>query len=366
MTHPASPPGMTRTGLPRLKPGELQDEIVRIMAGEPDRSFTARDINVALPGRSTGAIGQALPALVAQGRIVATSRNSYQVASASTIAPIPVPPPAPTRPPAKAGPIRRPGGGLYYPRDLAGKPDVQVLRELRTADIPVLLYGPPGTGKTSLIEAAFGAECHTLAGDGDTTVGDLLGDYVPDGGGYRFVDGPLVAAMETGGVFFLDDATLISPKTLAALYPAMDGRREITVKADGSRAVKAAPGFFVVAGHNPGVHGAILTEALASRFTMQIHVTTDYDLAVQLGVDRRLVRAARELWAKVGAHEIGWAPQLRELLGALKVQRALSLDVAVANLAGACPEEDRDVVREVLRKHLPNIADQPLTLGKQL
>ncbi len=64
--------------------------------------------------------------------------------------------------------------------------------------MPVLLYGPPGTGKTSLIEAAF-SDLITVAGDGDTTVGDLIGEYTQDAGsGYEFVYGPLVTAMQEG------------------------------------------------------------------------------------------------------------------------------------------------------------------------
>ena len=73
--------------------------------------------------------------------------------------------------------------------------------------------------------------------------------------------------MQEGKVLFLDDATLISPAVLAVAYPAMDGRREITVKAHKGEVIKAADGFYVIAGHNPGVHGAILTEALSSRFS---------------------------------------------------------------------------------------------------
>ena len=56
-------------------------------------------------------------------------------------------------------------------------PDVDALRKLRAAGIPALLYGPPGTGKTSLVEAAFGDELITVAGDGDTTAADLVGEY---------------------------------------------------------------------------------------------------------------------------------------------------------------------------------------------
>ncbi|MFI6921401.1 hypothetical protein ACIBIZ_15725 [Nonomuraea spiralis] len=54
-------------------------------------------------------------------------------------------------------------------------------------------------------------------------------------------------------------------------------RRQITVKAHRGETITAAEGVYVVAGHNPGVHGAVLTEALASRFAAQIQVSTDYE-----------------------------------------------------------------------------------------
>jgi MoxR-like ATPase len=168
---------------------------------------------------------------------------------------------------------------LYPPRLLAVRPDVEVLRDLRAAGKPVLLYGPPGTGKTSLIEAAY-PDLVTVAGDGETTTGDLVGEYTqrPDGT-FAWVDGPLVTAMSEGRCFFIDDCTLISPAVLATVYPAMDGRGEIVLTAHESETIEAEPGFYVAGGHNPGVAGAILTEALASRFAAHIEVTTDFDLA---------------------------------------------------------------------------------------
>ena len=125
-------------------------------------------------------------------------------------------------------------------------PDVEALRKLRDAGVPALLYGPPGTGKTSLIEAAFGDDLITVAGDGDTTAADLAGEYTqkPDGT-FEFIYGPLIRAMEEGKVLFIDDATLISPAVLAVAYPAMDGRREISVKAHKGEVIKAAGGFYV-------------------------------------------------------------------------------------------------------------------------
>jgi MoxR-like ATPase len=254
---------------------------------------------------------------------------------------------------------------MYHPRLVAGIPDVTALRKLRAAGVPALLYGPPGTGKTSVVEAAF-PDLITVPGDGDTAVADLVGEYTqtPEGR-YVFVHGPLVVAMREGRCLFLDDATLIPPSVLAVVYPAMDGRRRITVKANSGEQVEAAAGFYVVAGHNPGVHGAILSEALSSRFSAQIQVSTDYDLAQQLKIDKRVVRAARNLATRHERGEIGWAPQLRELLAFQRIADVLGVDAASANLVGVAPEDDRDTVAAVVRG-LFGAPVTPLALGTRI
>ncbi|MDT0542559.1 AAA family ATPase [Streptomyces lonegramiae] len=336
-------------------------------------------------GHSGGAIGNACETLVARGEAERTGDKprmyratgltaaaaQYTVTTAPSTGGAPPAPRPATRPakvtPARSGPepVIRPNGQRYHPRSLASLPDVEALRRLREAGVPVLLYGPPGTGKTSLIEAAF-LDLITVAGDGDTTVGDLVGEYTQDeNGGYRFIYGPLVTAMQEGRALLLDDATLISPKVLAALYPAMDGRRQIQVKAHKGETITAADGFYVIAGHNPGVHGAILTEALASRFSVQIQVGSDYDLAAALKINRTAVRIARHLATSQQAGEVGWAPQLRELIAFQKIADVLGTGAAFANLVGIAPLEDRDTVAEIVTKAL----GKPITalsLGRQL
>ena len=263
------------------------------------------------------------------------------------------------------GPVMRPNGTAYHPRLLSGMPDVVALRKLRNAGVPALMYGPPGTGKTSVVEAAF-PELLTVQGDGDTTVADLVGEYTQTGDGrYVFVHGPLVRAMREGRPLFIDDATLIPPTVLAVVYPAMDGRRQIVVKANGGEVVDAAPGFYVVAGHNPGVHGAVLTDALASRFAAQIQVSTDYDLAAQLKIDKRAVKIARNLATRQANGEIGWAPQLRELLAFQKIADVLGADAAAGNLVGTAPEEDRATVAAVVRQVFGKDVT-PLALGARI
>jgi nitric oxide reductase NorQ protein len=376
----------------RLGNGQLRRQVAEYLTEHPGPCKTG-DIAKALD-RSAGAVGNALTTLadrgeadLVPGKPIRYQANSATAAAASAItpkaplppkpapapkpaapaAPAPAPTPTFTPKPAAAGPVTRPGGQVYQPRSLADMPDVEALRKLRDAGVPALLYGPPGTGKTSLIEAAFGDDLITVAGDGDTTAADLVGEYTqkPDGT-FEFIYGPLIRAMEEGKVLFIDDATLISPAVLAVAYPAMDGRREVTVKAHKGEVIKAADGFYVVAGHNPGVHGAILTEALSSRFSVQVRVSTDYDLATALKIDSRAVKAAKDLAGRQASGEIGWAPQLRELLAYAKVAAILGEAAAIANLVGIAPEEDRDAVAEAVAKAFGKKAVAPLALGRQL
>jgi len=391
MTTPAAPAAAPKG---RLGNGQLRRQVAEYLADHPGPCKTG-EIARAL-GRSAGAVGNALTTLadrgeadLVPGKPIRYQANAATAAAAAAITPkAPLPPkpapapkpaapapaapaPAPSPAPkpassAAAGPVTRPNGQVYQPRSLADMPDVEALRRLREAGVPALLYGPPGTGKTSLVEAAF-PDLITVAGDGDTTAADLVGEYTqnPDGT-FEFIYGPLIRAMQEGRVLFIDDATLISPAVLAVAYPAMDGRREITVKAHKGEVITAADGFYICAGHNPGVHGAILTEALSSRFSVQIRVATDYDLAHALKIDSRAIKAARDLAARQASGEIGWAPQLRELLAYTKVAAILGENAAIANLAGIAPEEDRDAVAEAVGKAFGRKPPAPLALGRQL
>jgi nitric oxide reductase NorQ protein len=397
MTTPAppAPPAPRTTATGRLGNGELRRLVAHHLADHPADAFTPGEIARAL-GRSAGATGNALTVLAGRGeadrepgkparyransatdaatRAAAPARRRRPArpaapAPAAPAAPAVAPPAPAAARPARAGAspagIARPGGQVYHARTLADRTDVDALRDLRAAGIPALLYGPPGTGKTSLVEAAF-PDVITIAGDGDTTTADFVGDYTTaaSGTGYEWVPGPLITAMTEGRPLFIDDATLIPAPVLAVAYPAMDGRGEITVKAHRGEKARAAAGFYVIAGHNPGVHGAILSDALASRFSVQVQVSTDYDLAQTLRIDTRAIRAARRLAALQADGETSWAPQLRELIAFQKITRVLGEDAAIANLAGVAPAEDREAVTEVITRYFGRTVT-PLALGRQ-
>jgi hypothetical protein len=356
---------------PGRRAGQLYRQVALFLASRPDTVLKVGEITAAIGAPSAGAVFEALKKMAAAG--YATHHGGphrFQVTPAGIAAAGALPPPGTPGPRRRAAgggrrrPVPRPNGELYFPRRVAGATDIDVLHRLRDKRIPVLLYGPPGTGKTAMVEAAFG-DLLTVTGTENTLVDDFLGGFLPTADrGYEFFYGPLVVAMREGRPLLVDDATLIPPRVLAVLYPAMDGRGVITIPGYRNERVEAADGFYVIAGHNPGVHGAILTEALASRFKVHIEVPTDWALARHLGVPRAAVDAAIALNQQLAAGTVSWAPQLREVLGFAQIAKALGLGAAVANLAGIAPEDDRAAVTAELSKHFAGTISA-LSVGAQ-
>lgn len=254
--------------------------------------------------------------------------------------------------PSAAARIPLPSGNEYHTRKWGEHDDVSVMRQCRDGNFFVLAYGAPGCGKTALVEAAFGDDLYTVLGSGDTEVADLVGGYVQTpSGAFVWEDGPLLKAAEEGKVLFIDEVGLIDPKVLSIVYGMMDGRREYTVTQNPERGtVKATEGFFVVAATNPNAPGVRLSEALLSRFTVQVEITTDWSLARKLGVPTQMVTVAQNLDKKCSNNECSWAPQMRELLAFRDVSSTFGTGFAIANLLAAAPEMDRPLVADVVTR----------------
>lgn len=291
--------------------------------------------------------------------------------------------------------VKRPNGEDYRVRTIGKMNDVDFLRNMRENGLWSLLQGRPGTGKTSWIDAAFGEDLILFPGQESTTVDDLFGSWIPTGkpGDYEWVDGPATEAMKNGLVLFMDDITLINPKVLGSLYPIMDGRgitviptHMVDTDADGNtwpdgkkhpEQVKAAEGFYIIGAHNPGTNGAVLSDALSSRFMLQIEVSSDLDMCQQAGVPIEVMHVARSLETAIRDGESGWMPEARDLFDAGKIVDAMvaahpkdkkareyGIDMALANLLGKAPEEDQEIVLSKIQSVRGSVVD-PLRLGKQ-
>jgi nitric oxide reductase NorQ protein len=292
--------------------------------------------------------------------------SHIHAAGTARIVPVPDPDPAPepeavavpstigawTYPETVGGYVTRPNGDRYKVRTLDGTPDVQVLREARPDREHVFLFGEPGTGKTALVDSAFGTDLVTMLGTEDTEVSDFIGGYTVRGGGtYGWTDGALAEAMERGVPLFIDEVGVIAPKVMTTVFSVMDGRDEIRITANPDRGtIKAKPGFFVLAATNPHAPGVRLSEALLSRFAIHMEVGSDYSMCRELGVPDALVTAAENLDTRRKTGEIGWAPQMRELLRAKGQWTKRGDSFAVRNLISGAPEDDREVVAEVLAR----------------
>ena len=143
--------------------------------------------------------------------------------------------------------------------------------------IPVLLKGPTGCGKTRFVEYMsyrLGQPVTRISqgGDGpgesgprpfvtvacheDLTASDLVGRYLLDTDGTRWIDGPLTRAVKRGAICYLDEVVEARKDTTVLIHPLTDYRRLLPIEKLG-QVVEAADGFLLVISYNPGYQSAL-------------------------------------------------------------------------------------------------------------
>jgi nitric oxide reductase NorQ protein len=85
-------------------------------------------------------------------------------------------------------------------------------------------------------------------------------------------------------------------------------------------------------------------------------VTTDYAVARSLGCNERLVQAAEHMAKQRETGEMGWAPEMRNLLDAKRIEEKFGIIMALRALIMQAPEMEREVVEVQLRERFGDIA----------
>ena len=159
--------------------------------------------------------------------------------------------------------------------------EIEVFTAAYRQHIPVLLKGPTGCGKTRFVEYMawqLGRPMATVTDKGgkknslkdgeirvplvtiacheDLTASDLVGRYLLDANGTRWIDGPMTRAVKNGAILYLDEVVEARKDTTVLIHPLTDHRRILPIEKTGS-IIEADDRFLLCVSYNPGYQSAL-------------------------------------------------------------------------------------------------------------
>lgn len=143
----------------------------------------------------------------------------------------------------------------------------QILQERICSTI--YLSGTPGVGKTFLaLQAGRAGKTFNQTLNEDLAVQELMGVWAPSANGITWTPGPIIQAMENGGMLILNEIHRASAAVQDFLLGVLDNSESAGITLPTGRYVPRSSDLIIVATANEGIE--CLSPALASRFEISM------------------------------------------------------------------------------------------------
>lgn len=245
---------------------------------------------------------------------------------------------------------------FYAPQD----DEVELYEAAYAARLPLMVKGPTGCGKSRFIEHMawkLGKPLITVACNEDMTASDLVGRYLLDADGTRWLDGPLTTAARIGAICYLDEIVEARQDTTVVIHPLTDHRRTLPLDKKGEL-IHAHPDFQLVISYNPGYQSLMkdLKQSTKQRFS-----ALDFDYApetieteivakesgISIDIAEKLVKMAHTA-RNLKGHGLDEGISTRLLVYAAQLMQQGVNPVAACKMALVRPITDDADIRETL------------------
>ena len=205
---------------------------------------------------------------------------------------------------------------------------------------PLFITGLSGNGKTTMIEQACAKsnrDCYRVNITQETDEDDLIGGFRLIKGETAFVYGPVVEAMNRGGVLLLDEIDLASSKIMC-LQPVLEGKG-VFIKKTGEW-ITPAKGFTVVATANTKGKGDtdgrfigtnVMNEAFLDRFDW----TMEQEYATR-ATERKILIKKMEKFGKVDIEFADYLTRWAEITRKAYAEGAIDEIITTRRLENIC------------------------------
>ncbi|HFE37444.1 MAG TPA: CbbQ/NirQ/NorQ/GpvN family protein [Gammaproteobacteria bacterium] len=248
--------------------------------------------------------------------------------------------------------------------------EVELYEAAYAKRLPVMVKGPTGCGKSRFIEYMawkLGKPLIMVACNEDMTASDLIGRYLLDANGTRWVDGPLTIAARMGAICYLDEIVEARQDTTVVIHPLTDHRRTLPLDKKGEL-IDAHEDFQLVISYNPGYQSLMkdLKQSTKQRF---VGMNFDYApekvetaiLAEETGLDAetagKLVKIAITA-RNLKGHGLDEGISTRLLVYAASLMASGIAPIDACEMALVCPITDDEDIRSTLNHAIAAIFEE--------